>query len=165
MKKVSAVVVPVLVLAALSGCGSKKDKAGQPSAPQKAGQPASQQGSVVVASPQDEADVVAAKARVLAHIKAGDFAAVYREASAGFREVGPEQQFVALWKQQLMQTGEYRELKEVSHTVRPEDRFLLFFYHVQYENAKKVLRLTFGRSKAGKMELTGINQQDLVSGK
>jgi len=125
----------------------------------------------VKANPRDEADVVPVRDRVLAHYEAGDFAAIYQEASKGFREVGSKEQFVALWKNQLEQTGAIRSYKETNHGIRPTDRFLIFTYRVQYEKIPKELRLTFGRStagklqlfggsKGGKMELTGIHQTD-----
>ena len=168
--RITTAVTLMIILAALPGCSSKKEKTEQAQAPQHAMSSASKipakageapPNAVVTASPQDEADAAKLKEKVLAQVKAGDFSAIYKDASAGFREVGPETQFVALWRQQLQQTGAFKEVKEISHTVRPQDKFLVFNYHVQYEKAKKELRLTFGRSKKGKMELTGINQREI----
>lgn len=163
--RITATVVFLIMLTTLPGCSSKKEKANQPQQPLQSAassskKAANQQASQVVASPQDEADAALLKVKVLAQVKARDFAAIYREASDGFRKVGPEDKFVALWQQQLQQTGPFKEAKEFSHTVRPDDKFLVFIYKVQYEKAGKALRLTFGRSKQGKMELTGINQSD-----
>lgn len=159
----------MILLAVLPGCSSKKENADQVRAPHQVLTSASKTPTKadasnpvdVVASPQDEADAAILKKIVLAHLKAGDFSAIYKEASAGFREVGQEQQFVALWQKQLQQTGAFKDAKEVSHTVRPQDKFLVFIYRVQYEKASRELRLTFGRSKKGKMELTGINQREI----
>lgn len=159
----------IIFLAALPGCKSRQDKTAQ--APeQKNSQALSQPASVkpqqpagpVVAPPQDEAEAeaAAAKTRVLSQVKNGEFAAIYKEASAGFKEVGPEEQFIAQWNKQLQETGAFKSAKESSHTVRPSDKFIVFSYAVQYEKKKKELVLTFGRSKKGKMELTGINQRD-----
>jgi hypothetical protein len=158
----------IILLAALPGCKSKQDKPAQapeqksaqgPSQPAP-GQPLQPAGPVV-APPQDEAEAATAKTRVLSQIKNGEFAAIYKEASAGFREVGPEEQFVAQWNKQLQETGAFKDAKEVSHTVRPTDKSIVFTYAVQYEKKKKELRLTFGRSKKGTMELTGINQKEI----
>jgi hypothetical protein len=165
-------VVLAICMTGLSGCGAKKEKAGQApaqkapaqqavQAQQQKGQAQQQKGQAVVASPRDEADAAPLKERVLAQYKAGDYAAIYREASTGFRAVGPETQFIALWAKQHQETGAFKDAKEVSHTVRPQDKFLIYIYHVQYANKKKQLRLTFGRSNKGKMELTGINQTEI----
>jgi hypothetical protein len=104
----------MIMLAALPGCSSKKDKADQAQLPQQA-TPAtpSKAGDAevppVAASPRDEADAALLKVKVLAHVKAGEFAAIYKEASDGFRKVGPEDKFVGLWQQQLQQTGKFKE--------------------------------------------------------
>jgi len=155
MKNLFAVttVSVVILLATLPGCDRKKDKSGQ--------WRAEQNNSDVAVPSSDEADASVAKDRVLLHLKAGDFSSVFREASPGFREIGKEENFMALWQQQLQDTGVFKEFKEISHAVRPEDKHFVFIYHIQYENAKKELRLVFGRSKNGKMELTGIHQTDM----
>jgi hypothetical protein len=159
----------MVILAALPGCNSKKNdvakapeqKTAQRQISSAHGQAKPQAAGAVVAPPKDEADAAALKARVLAQVKNRDFAAIYKDASEGFRNVGPEERFVALWNNQLLETGAYKEAKETTHTVRPTDRFLVFTYLVQYEKKKKGLTLTFGRSKDGKMELTGISQKEL----
>jgi hypothetical protein len=151
----------MIMLAALPGCNSKKEKANQPQTPLQSSSTSSKKASIQpVAPPQDEADAALLKVKVIAKLKGGDFAGIYKDASDGFRKVGPEEKFVALWQQQQQQTGPFKEAKEISHTVRPEDKFLLFIYKIQYEKANKAVRITFGRSKDGKMELTGINQRD-----
>ena len=152
----------MIFLTALSGCNSKKEKVGQPSL-KKADQvtPSPHSSGAIVAVPQDEVDVVAVKTHIFSLVKDGNFSAIYKDASAGFREVGPEQQFVAMWQNQLMETGAFKGAKEVSHTVRPEDKSLVFIYDVQYEKKHKALRLTFRRSEKRVLELTGINQKDL----
>lgn len=133
-------VVSALVAAASAGCSRNEE---------------------VKADPRNEADVVPVRDRVLAHYKSGDFETIYQEASKGFREVGPKEQFVALWKNQFEQTGAVKDFKETGHNIRPADKFLIFIYRVQYEKMPKELRLTFGRSKDGKTELTGIHQTDI----
>jgi hypothetical protein len=158
--RITTTIAFIITLSAVIGC-SKKEKAVQPQAPQQsATTSAKKAGGQVAASPQDEVDVVPLKAKVLTLLKAGDFASIYKDASDGFRKVGPEDQFVALWKQQLQQTGKFKDAKEISHTVRPTDKFIVVTYKVQYEKANKAVRFTFGRSGKGKLELTGINQSD-----
>jgi len=161
------IVFLLILIAALPGCNSNKEKTEQ--APLKnSGKPTAplQKEGAVVASPRDITDVTPLKDRVLTLFKGAEFSTIYKEASAGFRDVGPEQQFLEMWQQQRMDTGAFKDAKEVSHTIRPADKFLVFIYDVNYENTHKALRLTFGRSKKGVMELTGINQSDLpIAGK
>jgi hypothetical protein len=175
---VRLLVVSAVVAAASAGCSKKEQQPAQaPATPpgaapqQQAGQPQQQKGEVK-AAPRDEADVVPVRDLILAHFKAGDFEAIYREASPGFREVGPKERFAALWKNQFEQTGAIKNITETGHSVRPSDKFLIFTYRVQYEKMPKDLRLTFGRSdeeksgffsraKERKMELTGIHQTDV----
>ena len=158
----------IIFLAALPGCKSKQDKTGQAPEQKNAqglSQPApvqpQQSAGPVVAPPQDEAEAAMVKTRVLSQVKNGEFAAIYKEASAGFKAVGPEEQFIAQWNKQLQETGAFKDAKESGHTVRSTDKFIVFSYVVQYERKKKELVLTVGRSKKGKMELTGINQREI----
>lgn len=154
----------MVLLTALPGCNSKKEAPPQvPAKKGSQGQISSAHGQAqpVVAPPQDVADASALKARVLSQLKNKEFAAIYKEASDGFRQVGPEEQFVAQWNKQLQETGAFKEAKETGQSLRPEDRFLLVTYRVKYEKRDKELRLTFGRAKTGKMELTGINQREI----
>ena len=152
----------IIILAALSGCNSKNEKSEQKT--NGANSPLNsplQKGGVIEAVPQDEAEVAVLKERVLARVKAGEFSAIYKDASDGFRAVGPEQRFLEVWQRQLEETGAFKDAKEISHTIRPGDKFLVIVYDVGYEKKHKALRLTFGRSKKGVMQLTGINQKDL----
>lgn len=158
----------LIILTAVSGCGQNKEKSGQAS-PLHPGESQSSQGATAmspqkngaVAAAKDEADAAMAKEQVIKLLKGSDFSTIYKQASAGFRQVGSEQQFVALWLKQLQETGPFKEAKQIGHTIRPADKFLLFTYQVKYANMSKELSLTFGRSKSGKLELTGIHQKQL----
>jgi hypothetical protein len=162
MKRIVAIVAVAMmtVFAALSGCSKKeKEKASETQSVQNAAQPAAPgKSSPATSSPQDEAEADTLKTQVLAQVKNKDFAGIYRGASAGFREVGPEDRFVAAWDKQLLETGAFKDARQTSHAVRPTDKFQVYTYLVRYENMNKELRLIFGRSSKGKMELTGINQ-------
>ncbi|MDR3579946.1 MAG: hypothetical protein P4L44_08300 [Oryzomonas sp.] len=168
--------VSAVVAAAVSGCSREERQPPQSPATRQGAAPQQmwqfpQQKREVKAAPQDEADVIPVRDLVLTRFKAGDFEAIYRDASKGFREVGPKERFASLWAQQLEQTGTIKDLTETGHSTRPTDGFLIFTYRVQYERMPKNLSLTFGRSdektgffgrsKAGKMELTGIHQTDV----
>ena len=155
-------VIFLILLAPLAGCKSSHEKSAPPPTQKNSGQgQVSSAHAPAVASPQDEADAAKATERVLLQVKKGDFPAIYKEASAGFRDIGPEEQFIAQWNKQLQDTGAFKDAKETGHAVRPTDKFMVFTYAVQYEKNKKELRLTFGRSKKGIMELTGITQRDV----
>ncbi len=117
--------------------------------------------AALVATPRDQGDAASAKERIISQIKKSDYAVIYKEASAGFRAVGPEEQFVAQWNKQLLETGPFKGIKETAATVRASDGFIIYLFAVQYEKKNKELRLTFGRSKKDKMELTGINQHEI----
>jgi hypothetical protein len=169
--RIATAVALMILLAALPGCSSKKDKAEQapPSVqtPQqgsmtssKAGKAATPTKAPVTIEAKDDADTLVLREKVLKQLLAQDFAGIYKEASDGFRKVGTEKQFVALWQKQLQQTGPIKEAKEVTQVVRSEDKALGYIYKVQYEKASKSVRLIFGRNKDGKMELIGINQRD-----
>ena len=157
--RITTTVALMIALAALPGCSSKKEKGEQAPPPQQ-GSPAIPPKAVVVTPPKDLDDTKALKEKVLLHLKDADFAAIYREASDGFRKVGAEKQFVGLWQKQLEQTGPFVEAQEVSQAIRSEDKALAFIFKVRYEKASKSVRLIFGRAKDGKMELIGINQRD-----
>jgi|GEM_PF-1355057 len=171
--RIATTVALMILCAALTGCSSKKDKAEQ--APQaspplqaasssarkaaEAGAAAAKKGVLIVPA-KDEEESSKLKIKVLELLMKNDFAAIYKDASEGFRKVGAEKDFVALWQKQLQQTGAFKEAKEVSQAIRPEDKALAIIFKVQYEKASKSLRLIFGRNKDGKMELIGINQRD-----
>jgi hypothetical protein len=140
----------------LTACTSKKEQKPVVNAP-----PAVK--TIPVAS-QDKVDADAAAAKVLAQFKAADFASIYKEASSGFQEVGTEGQFVAAAQKTRAKTGPIKDIKEVNFYGR-EDKFFVHLYHVQYEKVASELRLTFGRSKLGKMLLTGLNQKDIAKKK
>ncbi len=164
--RITTVTALIIMLAALPGCNSKKEKAEQaplplqasPSSARTAAEAAKK--AVVIVPDKDEEDSSKLKSMVLEQLKKNDFAAVYKSASEGFRKVGAEQVFVALWQKQLQDTGAFKEAKEVSQAIRPDDKALAVIFKVQYEKASKSLRMIFGRNKDGKMELIGINQRD-----
>ena len=146
-----AVVALLVTLVVLPGCSSKKEK--DPDVPR-------QKPGAVVVPPQDKADADAVVSTVLAQLKSGEFAAIYKAASPLFKEIGPEAGFVAMMERTRRKTGPFISAKEVNFVTSPE-KFHFFVYHVQYKNIKSELRLTTGRSKSGKMELCGLNQKDL----
>jgi len=159
----SRLVLALVLMVAVAGCSNKKENAQAPAPaaapPQAAG--SAPQAAATSADKRDEAEAALVRDRVLAQVKQGQFAEVYRQASAGFREVGPEQRFVDLWRRQVEETGAFKDAKLLEHSVRPQDKFQVFIYAVEYEKKAKQLRLVIGRSKKGAFELTGINQTEL----
>ncbi|GFO70460.1 hypothetical protein GMLC_40390 [Geomonas limicola] len=160
----SRITLALVLLVALVGCSKKQEnaQAPAPAAPQpQAAAGAAPQAAATQADKRDEAEAAPVRDRVLNQVKQGQFAEIYRQASAGFREVGAEERFVDLWKRQVAETGTFQDAKLIEHSVRPQDKFQVFVYAVQYEKKVKQLRLVIGRSKKGTFELTGINQTEL----
>lgn len=157
----------VLVIAAVTmfGCKSKQEAPGAKSEapPQQAGSVKSisgqSAGSAITTSPQDKADAEAAAVRVLAQMEAGEFAPMYRDASAGFKKIGSEAAFVAKFQQTRQKTGPFANPRQTSFVTLPDQTHVLV-YRAENQQFTTERRLTFARSKTGKMELFGLNQHD-----
>lgn len=155
----------LVILILFTGCKSKQDKPGASTgAPQeKAASPAvvpPQAKQVApVATPKDKADAQAAAVRVLALMESGDFPAIYKDAAAGFKQIGSESQFVAKFQQTRKNVGVLKKPQEISFGTLPGNGYV-FLYRVENERYKSDIRLTFSRSPDGKMELAGLNQHD-----
>lgn len=130
-----------------------REQAGSPAVP------SNDKTAARVASPQDKADIRAAAAHVLAQMQTGDFAAIYNEASPGFKQIGTESKFVAKFQQARQKVGTLKNPKELSFDTRPDASHVLV-YRLESERYKSTIRLTFTRSQSGKVELAGLNQHD-----
>jgi hypothetical protein len=164
MNFVRCLITALLVMASITivGCKSKQDKPGASTgAPQeKAAAPAvPPQVKPGIASSQDKTDAQVAAVRVLALLEAGDFPAIYKDAAAGFKQIGSESQFVAKFQQTRKSVGVLKNPHEISVGTLPGNGYV-FVYRVENERYKTDLRLTFARSQSGKMELAGLNQHD-----
>jgi len=151
-----------LVLTVFVGCDSKGEKPGATtvSPGDKAG--ASAPASAGIAVPEkDKTDARAEGARVIAQMKAGEFPAIYKVSASAFKQLGTEPQFVAMMEQTRKKTGALNSSKETALETGPDKRQMVT-YSVDYDNVKSNLRLSFLRSKEGKMELVGLNQKDDV---
>lgn len=154
-----------LILLSLIGCKSKQDKPGttagapQENAAAPAAVPSQTQPTAPLVSPQDKADAQTASARVLALMERGDFPAIYKESSAGFKQIGSESQFVAKFQQTRKSVGVLKKPQEISFGTLPGNGYVLIF-RAENGRYKSDLRLTFSRSPSGKMELAGLNQHD-----
>lgn len=156
----------LLVIVSTSiGCNSKQDKPVTGAAPQeKAAQPAVPSGDksgASLGSPQDKdkADAQAAAVHVLALLVNGDFSAIYRDAAAGFKQIGSESQFVAKFQQTRKNVGVLKNPQQIQSVTLSGNGYL-FVYRLENERYKSDIRLTFARSQSGKMELAGLNQHD-----
>lgn len=152
--------VLLLVLTVFVGCDSKGDKPGANAVPPKE-QPGASAPVVTDTAPpeKDRTDARAEGTRVIAQMKAGQFQAIYQEASPAFRELGTEPQFVGMMEQTRKKTGALKGSKETGLETGSDKRQMLT-YSVEYDNVRSNLRLSFLRSKEGKMELVGLNQKD-----
>jgi hypothetical protein len=156
MKTVRYAVLCALLFVSLTACNSRKEqKAAVPQANQQA--PVQE----LPVAPTDKADADAAAARVIEQFRAGDFSGIYRQASEGFRAVGTEGQFVGAARNARTRTGPVREVRLLKYYGRV-DKFTVYLYEVRYDKVSSELRLSFGRSKSGTMELCGLNQRDLT---
>ncbi|HEX2769543.1 MAG TPA: hypothetical protein VHN12_09675 [Geobacteraceae bacterium] len=157
-------IILFILFAAAFGCKSKQEAPGaKTSAPRNAGEIKSISGQnaagAPVTSPLDKSDAEAAAARVLSLMEAGDFSVIYNEAAPGFKQIGSEVLFVAKFQQTRQKTGPLNNPQEVSFVTRPDKTHVLV-YRLENERFKTERRLTFDRSKSGKMELFGLNQHD-----
>ncbi|GAM08044.1 hypothetical protein OR1_00314 [Geobacter sp. OR-1] len=159
----SKTAVLLFVMLSLNGCKSKQEApATSTGSPQeKAAQtaPATVQVKPGIASNQDKADAQAAAVRVLALLESGDFPALYRDAAAGFKQIGSEDQFVAKFQDTRKRVGVLKNPQQISVGTLPGNGYVLQ-YRVENDLYKTDYRLTFARSQSGKMELAGLNQHD-----
>ena len=152
------------ILVTCISCKSKQDKtAANSGTPQQSagspGAPAPGKSTAPLASPQDKADSQTVAARVLILMESGDFHSIYKDSSAGFKQVGSEDQFVGKFQQTRNSVGVLKNPREISFGVLPGNGYVLV-YRAENERYKSDLRLTFTRSPSGKMELAGLNQHD-----
>lgn len=162
MKHYQYVVLSSLLFATslISACNSKNEQNPVP-APAKPAQIQQVPIKTVPVISRDKADADVVTAQVLAQFKAGDFKSIYRNASTGFQEIGTEGQFVGVSQQTRAKTGPVKAIKEIKY-FGLVGNFTVYLYEVRYDNVVSELRLSFGRSKSGKMELCGLNQRDIV---
>ena len=154
----------IILFVAVIGCKSKQEPPAAKTAPPKnAGEIKAISGQnaagTPVTSPRDKNDAEAAAARVLSQMEAGDFSAIYKEAAPGFKQIGNEALFVAKFQETRKKTGPLKNPQEVSFVTRPDKTHVLV-YRLENDRFKTERRLTFDRSKSGKMELFGLNQHD-----
>lgn len=154
-------------IATTFGCQSKQE-----SPPAKSAAPAQDAGVIksisgqvagggTIASGTNKADAEAAAVRVLGQMEAGEFSALYREASPGFKQIGPEAAFIESFQQTRQKTGPLRDLRQSSFVTR-QDQTHVLVYRLENDRFKTERRLSFARSTDGKMELCGLNQHDEI---
>jgi hypothetical protein len=167
MDRLRFVKIVVVLIAAVTifGCKSKQDAPGAQNAapPQQGGAVKSISGQTVTgtvaASPKDKADAEAAAVKVLAQMEAGQFSEIYKAAAPTFQKIGPEAAFVAKFEETRKQVGPLKGTQQASF-ITLQDQSHVLVYHSENERFKTERRLSFARSKSGKMELFGLNQHD-----
>jgi hypothetical protein len=150
----------LMVSISIIGCKSKQDQSGAGSG--KPGSSAANTKDKVAApaaSPQEKEEARAAATKYLAQFTAGDFAGLYKNATPGFKQIGTESQFVEKFQQTRQKVGALKNPKEISFETRPNKSHVLV-YRLENDHYVTDMRLTFIRSKSGKMELDGLNQHD-----
>ena len=153
-----------VILASFIGCTSKQDKSGSNTGapPQSASAPAvppQNKSASPAVQPQDKADAQASSVRILALLERGDFPAIYKDSAASFKQIGSESQFVAKFQQTRQSVGVLKNPREQSFGTLPDNVFV-FTYRLENDHYISDIRLSFVRSRSGKMELAGINQHD-----
>jgi len=143
--RLSTIIFLMVALFSLNGCSSEEKPGAGP--------------QDKTASPQDQADARTAALHVLSQLEAGQFAQIYQEASAGFKQIGTEPQFVAKFQQALQKTGPLKNPKETSFATLPGKGYVLV-YRLENDLFTTDMRISFARSTSGKMELAGLNQHD-----
>jgi hypothetical protein len=145
-----------IVLITFIGCGSKQDKAGTSAVSTR-----DKTGEKPV-SPQDKTDARAAAARFHSQIQAGDFSAIYKESAPGFKKFGTESQFVSSMQDLRQKTGLLKNATEIEYINGKNPslgKSVAVIFNVQYDKAQHKQTLSFARSKSGKMELCGIDEE------
>ncbi len=150
----------IAALVMFVGCKSKQESpnTGTAASPTPVA-PAQNNPAAKTASPQEMVATRAAAQRVLTQMEAGDFAAIYRESAASFKQIGNESAFVNKFQQTRMKTGVLKSPKEISFNTRP-DNIHVTVYQVRNEHFISDIRLSFQRSNNGNLELAGLNQHD-----
>lgn len=157
----------LIALIALVGCTSKQGTSETSTrAPlQNAREVKNQNAAAMVgALPKDKADARAVAAHVLTLLEAGDYAAVYNQASPVFRSIGEEALFAAKFRQAQQKVGLLKNPQEISFA-SPRNNTHVLVYRLENEGFKTEMRLTLSRSQDGKMELAGLNQHDEAKNK
>jgi hypothetical protein len=154
----------IILFVTVIGCKTKQEEPVAKTAPPKVGKEVKSisgqnAAGTPVTLPQDKIDAEAAAARVLLQMEAGDFSAIYNEATPGFKQIGSQALFVEKFQQTRKKTGALKNPKQVSFVTLPDKTHVLV-YRLENERFKTERRLTFDRSKSGKMELFGLNQHD-----
>ena len=154
----------IVTLAISGGCNSKQPSSTAPAGNKESAaptngqaQPQNQQAASVPAQ-----DMTAARAeaiKILSHLEGGNFAHIYRGASQGFKQIGPEAAFVTRFQQTYQKTGPLKNPREISFTTRPGG-VLVFVYRVENDRFSSDMRLSFQKSADGVMQLAGLNQHD-----
>lgn len=155
--------VLVLFAVAMVGCKSKQETpAAQGGAPQPEAVKSisgERTTGTVTASPKDKADVEAAATQVMVQMESGDFATIYKNASPTFQSIGKEADFAAKFEKTRQLVGPLNKPVEASFITLP-DKTHVVVYHVENDKYKTERRLSFVRSKEGKILLFGLNQHD-----
>ena len=164
LRCIQAVLIIISAVAVFGCKGKQETPAAKGAAPQQSAgavKSISGQGAAgaVTTSPKDKADAEAAAARTLAQMEAGQFSAMYKDASAGFQQIGSEAAFSAKFEQTRQKVGPLKDPRQTSFVTLPDQTHVLV-YRLENDQYKTERRLTFARSKEGKMELFGLNQHD-----
>jgi len=155
--------LPLVAAILACGCNAGKDTpvapSGTPQEKAAAAVPSKDKGAAPTVSPKDKVDAETASVRILAQMEAGDFSGIYKAASAGFKGIGSESQFVSKFQQTRQRVGVLKNPRIISAAMLP-DKSIVLVYRVDNELYNTDMRLTFSRAANGMLELAGLNQHD-----
>lgn len=107
-------------------------------------------------SKRDEADALNAAAQIHAHLQAGEFRAIHKQASQGFRRAMDESTFVSGMTQLFKDNGAIQKITPVAYQSGVDSKAgktHTVIFDLDCERTRARERLVFTRSSAGQLEL------------
>ena len=114
------------------------------------------------AGEQDRAQAKTVADGVHAHLRSGEFAAIYDESAPRFKTVGSASQFVSQMKAFHEGLGSLKNANEIAYQTGLDStvgRTHVLLFTLEYEHGKAIERLTLVRSAAGEMQLWKMDIQ------
>lgn len=113
-------------------------------------------------SDQDRTQAKTAADKFHAHLRSGEFVAIYDESAPRFKTVGSQSQFVLQMKKFHETLGSLKNADEIGYETGLDStvgRTHVLLYRLEYEHGNASERLTLVRSPAGEMQLWKMDLQ------
>jgi hypothetical protein len=105
---------------------------------------------------RDRGEAVTVAARVHAEMRAGDFAALYKESAPRFKTVGSESEFVTWMKELQQEFGLLKNANEITYQTGLDSRIgrtHVLVFDLDYDRGRARESMTLVRSESGEMQL------------